>query len=69
MKGQILDVYPENEDAFRVCVLDVDDGYFDGETGVKVVCLATGEITVRHDWECEEPVIENIFTLTTECGE
>jgi len=69
MKGQILDVYPESHDAFRACVLDVDDGYFNGKTGIKVVCLATGEVTVHHEYECEDPVIKNIFAITTECGE
>lgn len=67
MKGQILDVYPEGKQPFRACVLEVLDNHFDdnnGTGGVKVVCLDTGEVTVRRHWECENPVIENVFDVT-----
>ena len=58
MNGQILDVYPEDENPFRACVLEVIGG---DEGLAKVVNLKTGEITERHHWECEEPVIDDIF--------
>jgi hypothetical protein len=65
MKGQILDVYPDGKEAFRACVIDVLDNQFEGgEQGVLVVCLKTGDNTIRHHWECENPVIENIFDVT-----
>lgn len=58
MKGQILDVYPEGESSFRACVIELING---DEGLVKVVNLETGEITERHLWECEDPIINNIF--------
>jgi len=65
MKGQILDVYPEEEETFRACVLEVIDNHFDGnEQGVKVVCLNTGEASIRHHGECEYPVIKNVFDIS-----
>jgi hypothetical protein len=63
MKGQILDIFPEGGSAFRACVLEVIGG---DEEIARVVNLDTGEVSMRHHWECEEPIIENVFDLT-EC--
>jgi len=46
-------------------VLEVIDNHFDGnEQGVKVVCLNTGEASIRHHGECEYPVIKNVFDIS-----
>lgn len=57
MKGAILDVYPEGCDAFRACVLDDrnEEGLF------YVVNLENGERGYYADFECEKPIITNIF--------
>jgi hypothetical protein len=72
MKGSIIDAHPEGEFTFRACVLDVavfGDGGVAGDTLLKIVNLDTGETTVIFDYECESPVIEDIFSLQPKKGE
>ena len=63
MKGQILDVYPEGSDTYRACVLEVIGGE---DELAKVVDLSTGEIKDAHYYECENPVIDDIFAVEGE---
>lgn len=60
MKGNILDVYKEGCDTFRACVLEVVSG---DDQLAKVVNLDTGEIETVKYYECETPVINNVFDL------
>ena len=60
MKGQILDIFPEGENSFRACVIEVVGG---DEEMAKVVNLDTGEVSERHYWECECAIIDNVFEL------
>lgn len=64
MKGQILDIYPEGKPTYRACVIElVADGLVEGEEAVKVVNLGTGENNIVGHYECELPIIENIFKI------
>lgn len=60
MKGQILDVYPEGDDSFRACVLEVVGG---DKQLARVVNLETGETSYRGFHECESPIIDDIFAV------
>ena len=60
MKGQILDIFPEGEDSFRACVLEIIEG---SDYPVKVVNLDNGGQTFRQHCECELPIINNVFEL------
>lgn len=56
-KGSIIDVYPEGGPTFRACVLSVDGKFF------KVINLETGEVADKIHYECEDPIIDNIFNI------
>ena len=62
MKGQILDVYPEGEETFRACILEVMGEQMDL---VRVVNLGTGETSLRGISECDSPIIKSIFDVDT----
>jgi hypothetical protein len=58
MKGNILDVYPEGEEIFRACVLEVM-----GNNILYVLNLSNGKKSMRSACECEYPLINDIFHL------
>jgi hypothetical protein len=57
MKGQILDVHPEGGGTFRACVLDGANN----QGLIYVINLDTGGRVYCAKYECDAPIIENIF--------